>query len=407
MKASRSPLVHSRSYRTNLENSRSDHDPIKLDLEISRCLLCVVSLCHHHISMTPMSLERAVWFLAACLVFLFLLFLFFNTQAHFCPSSTANQNHTSPAPVQQREEEEKCFSQPLRVIQAVASRTCHCQTSSNCPCAHEEFLHPLLGINCSIVRSNNATSELSLQRAQDRSLELKYISMTMTAITGSLLYESDKDEPATLTKDLAFPLLTATGKRGLINLQWLLEDVIKNNITGDFIEAGVCTSGAALFASAVLRAYGQHHRKVWLSDCVAGKNLKSSPSADAANMRQKKVSAAAVKKLFEKVDMLDDQVRFLKGSINKSVLQHQSSFAVLKVSSCSYSEENFKTLYRLVSVGGYVIVDNYLNNKECRNTVDRFRESHWVSAPLLPVWSKQGEATQGVWWLKNTIMREK
>ncbi len=177
-----------------------------------------------------------------------------------------------PAPVQQREEEEKCFSQPLHVIQEVASRTCHCQTNSNCPCAHEEFLSPLLGI-CSIVRSYNGSSELSLQRAQDRSLELKFISMTMTAITGSLYMNQTK---MNLQPWPSLSLYWRPRKEWANNLPWLLEDVIKNNITGDFIEAGVCMSGAALFASVVLLAYGQHHRKVWLMDCAADNNLKSS-----------------------------------------------------------------------------------------------------------------------------------
>ena len=57
---------------------------------------------------------------------------------------------------------------------------------------------------------------------------------------------------------------TMIGQVGLINLRYCLETVIKENIPGDFLEAGVWRGGASIFARAILDRYRQDHRAVWV-----------------------------------------------------------------------------------------------------------------------------------------------
>src|SRR5947209_8438538 len=63
---------------------------------------------------------------------------------------------------------------------------------------------------------------------------------------------------------------TMIGLKRLDNLQFCIESVIKGNIPGDLIETGVWRGGACIFMRAVLKAYGDRTRSVWVADSFAG-----------------------------------------------------------------------------------------------------------------------------------------
>ena len=71
---------------------------------------------------------------------------------------------------------------------------------------------------------------------------------------------------------------TMVGVKRLAQLQACVEDVLTNNVPGDFIEAGTWRGGASIFLRAVLKAHGIEDRKVWVADSFQGL-----PSPDAAN----------------------------------------------------------------------------------------------------------------------------
>jgi O-methyltransferase len=54
------------------------------------------------------------------------------------------------------------------------------------------------------------------------------------------------------------------GAVGLRNIRWVLETVIRDNVPGDFLEAGVWRGGASIFARAVLDSYEEGGRRVWV-----------------------------------------------------------------------------------------------------------------------------------------------
>jgi hypothetical protein len=60
------------------------------------------------------------------------------------------------------------------------------------------------------------------------------------------------------------------GKKRMSNLRDLLEDVINNNVEGDFIETGVWRGGACIYAKAIITSYGITNRNVWVADSFAG-----------------------------------------------------------------------------------------------------------------------------------------
>lgn len=85
--------------------------------------------------------------------------------------------------------------------------------------------------------------------------------------------------------DLPSNAHTMIGLKRLENIQHCIEDVLLDDIPGDFIEAGVWRGGDSIFMRAMLKAYNITDRKVWLADSFAGlpkPNAKKYPS-DAGN----------------------------------------------------------------------------------------------------------------------------
>src|SRR5262249_37508627 len=63
---------------------------------------------------------------------------------------------------------------------------------------------------------------------------------------------------------------TMIGLRRLDNVQACIVDVLKRGIPGDLVEAGVWRGGAAILMRAVLAAFGDRTRLVWLADSFQG-----------------------------------------------------------------------------------------------------------------------------------------
>src|SRR5208283_546451 len=56
----------------------------------------------------------------------------------------------------------------------------------------------------------------------------------------------------------------------LDNLQACVIDTIEQGVPGDLIETGVWRGGATIFMRAVLKAYGDRQRTVWVADSFQG-----------------------------------------------------------------------------------------------------------------------------------------
>ena len=72
--------------------------------------------------------------------------------------------------------------------------------------------------------------------------------------------------------------------------------------------------------------------------------------------------------------------------------------AVLRLDGDMYGStmEALEALYPKLSVGGYVIVDDYGAIPQCKEAVTDFREAHGISDPMEWVdWT-------GVWWQRST-----
>jgi hypothetical protein len=97
---------------------------------------------------------------------------------------------------------------------------------------------------------------------------------------------------------------------------------------------------------------------------------------------------------FDSLQLLDDQVVFLKGWFSESLPTAPiEQIAVLRLDGDLYEStmDSLTHLYPKVSPGGYVIIDDY-NLDSCKMAVDDYRESNAITSPLQIIdWA-------GVWW---------
>ena len=105
-----------------------------------------------------------------------------------------------------------------------------------------------------------------------------------------------------------------------------------------------------------------------------------------------------VKRNFRKYDLLDEQVVFLKGWFKDTLAAAPiTTLAVLRLDGDMYEStmQALDLLYDKVSVGGFVIVDDYLTVPACKAAVIDFRASRMIANELIAI--DQG----GVFWRKT------
>jgi hypothetical protein len=214
-------------------------------------------------------------------------------------------------------------------------------------------------------------------------------------------------ESRTVGRDWPTEAETMIGLRRLENVEACTLRVIEDGIPGDLVEAGVWRGGASILMRAVLKAYGDRTRRVWLADSFCGL-----PAPDPVRYPRDigdmlhtfaclAVSLPEVKRNFTRYGLLDDQVCFLEGWF-KDILPTApiNQIAVLRLDCDMYESttEVLVHLYDRVSPGGYVIIDDYGCIANCKAAVDYFRQSRRITDPIQQIdWS-------GIFWRRPPIL---
>lgn len=186
------------------------------------------------------------------------------------------------------------------------------------------------------------------------------------------------------------------------NLHDAVKTVVREEIPGDVIEAGVWRGGAAVFMRAALWAYGDDTRKVWVADSFEGlpppsAGIAADAGYDLSGAVDLAVSVEEVMANFRKYGWLDDRVHFLKGWFKDTL--HAApieAISVLRADGDLYEStmDILTALYDKVSPGGFIIVDDYGAWPPCRKAVDEFRATRKITQPIHAVdWT-------GAYWRK-------
>lgn len=186
---------------------------------------------------------------------------------------------------------------------------------------------------------------------------------------------------------------TMIGTKRLDQLQTCIESVLRDGVEGDLIETGVWRGGATIFMRAVLAAYGDEKRKVFVADSFEGlpkPDAELYPADKGDNLHEYAylaVSKEEVEDNFRKYGLLDDRVVFLKGWFEDTLPTAPiSKLAVLRLDGDMYSSTitSLENLYPKLSLGGFCIIDDYAL-PGCKQAVDDYLERIGADFALTPI----------------------
>lgn len=215
-----------------------------------------------------------------------------------------------------------------------------------------------------------------------------------------------KTDPAKRAEGKDWPAQAETmiGRKRLDNLQHCVEQVLKDNIPGDLIECGVWRGGATIFMRAMLRAFGDPSRNVWVADSFEGlpKPDAGQFPADAGDTHhtysQLAISQEQVQANFARYGLLDDRVKFLKGWFSDTLATAPiGTLSVLRADGDMYEStiQILDALYPKLSVGGFCIVDDYGAVPACKQATEDYRTKHGITEAVHVIdWT-------GVYWRRE------
>jgi O-methyltransferase len=213
---------------------------------------------------------------------------------------------------------------------------------------------------------------------------------------GLKLIRTSRLDPDARDQGLDWPLfgMTMAGSRRLENIQECTETCVAENIPGDFAETGVWRGGSCILAKAIFRELGADNRRVWCCDSFQGMpkpNEKDLSISEVSDFSDRNFLAATVEEVaanFRKFDLLDDNVKFVKGWFNETLPSVPiDSIAVLRMDGDLYQStmDALANLYDKVSPSGFIIVDDYRSWEGCRQAVDEFREERAIVDKIINI----------------------
>jgi len=179
---------------------------------------------------------------------------------------------------------------------------------------------------------------------------------------------------------------TMVGHVRLHNIYDALSSVIDDNIPGDFVELGVWRGGSAIYAKAVLYAFGAEDRAVHVFDAFEVIPSYGGPLSSYLSVSQKEVEHN-----FKKYG-LDHNVVFHKGLFKDSVPvfrkeSNGNAIAVLRIDGNFYDsyQDALYYLYELVPVGGYVIFDDAFSHPHVMKCWKDFKSEQGLPEELTAI----------------------
>ena len=187
---------------------------------------------------------------------------------------------------------------------------------------------------------------------------------------------------------------TMIGLDRLNNIQHCVVDVLQRGVPGDLIEAGVWRGGATIFMRAILKAYGETQRAVWVADSFQGlpradlENYPQDKRFERRDLEQLAVPLEDVQANFVRYGLLDDQVKFLKGWFKDTLPTAPiERLAVMRLDADMYEStmDALTALYPRLSIGGYVILDDYNLIPACHQAVEDYRGRFGITEPVVTI----------------------
>jgi len=204
---------------------------------------------------------------------------------------------------------------------------------------------------------------------------------------------------------------TMTGSMRISNVEMLLKKVMTEDVSGGYMETGVWRGGSSIFARAVIRAYGEGDTRVsYVCDSFAGLPA-GHQEIDWEDVGWDKtpyveVDESRVARHFHELGMgTDENIVFARGFFNHTMpslankwMKKEEKLAILRLDGDMY-ESTVDVLYHMyerVSVGGYIIMDDWYGFPARRACLDFF-EAHGLNPSIIQIdtlaayWKKTAE----------------
>lgn len=181
---------------------------------------------------------------------------------------------------------------------------------------------------------------------------------------------------------------TMIGRARLNSLQMMIETVLRENIPGDFLEAGVWRGGASIFMRAMLNLCGDSQRKIYVADSFQGLPPPQLSQDENLNFHLDptlSVGLDVVNEHFSRFGLLDDRVEFMPGWFEDTLqAPDPRQLAILRADGDLYKStmDILENLCHRVAPGGFVIIDDYGAIPACRQAVEDFRRAHLIDNPI-------------------------
>lgn len=204
--------------------------------------------------------------------------------------------------------------------------------------------------------------------------------------------------------DWPYSGLTMVGLARLNDLQTCLESVVADRVAGDVIEAGAWRGGASILMRATLDSLGERDRTVWVADSFEGlpkpdERFPEDRNLDLSWLDYLAVTREVVQRNFERFG-LDRGVNFVEGFFEETLPSlGGKTWALMRLDGDTYEATRIalESLYPGLSVGGYVVIDDYQLISECRQAVDDYRAECGIDEPIEKIddnaarWRRQRE----------------
>jgi O-methyltransferase len=218
------------------------------------------------------------------------------------------------------------------------------------------------------------------------------------------LFKPTSSEEREFGMDWPSKAYTMVGVERLNNIESCAKIVLQDGVKGDFIETGVWRGGCTIFMRAILKAFGDSKRSVWVADSFEGmpkpnsEDYPADKKFDLSMWKTLAVTSEEVRDNFKRFGLLDDQVKFLEGFFSKTLPTAPiDQLSIIRLDGDLYEStmDALTHLYGKLSDGGFVIVDDYHCAEPCKQAVDDFRKANKITEELVGVdWS-------AVYWRKE------
>lgn len=159
------------------------------------------------------------------------------------------------------------------------------------------------------------------------------------------------------------------------------------------VETGVWRGGACMMMKGVMKAFGDN-RKLFVCDSFQGlPKLEEGPDSG-LDLDQNPILSVPIEDVrshFERLDLLDNDVYFIKGWFNETMgcvaEQAKDGVSLLRLDGDYYSStmDVLNPLYPLVQPGGFVIIDDYYAYEQCRQATDEYRHANGITSPMFEI----------------------